>query len=101
MSVETETGRASGRIPIGAALYVAGAIFLLVAGFQLAPHLDHCGPRLLSLCIGGGLVIRIAGAVLIVRMLRGNALATVAFIAIATLFVLAAGPMMDQCRPGF
>jgi hypothetical protein len=33
--------------------------------------------------------------------MRLDAFGTVAFIVLGTVFVYFAGPMMDQCRPGF
>ena len=69
-----------------------------LAGFLAASSFEHCGPRLLSMAIGVGLVAPAAGGVA-ARIMRFDAFGAIVFVILATLFVLAAGPMMDQCRP--
>jgi hypothetical protein len=71
-----------------------------LAGFLAASASSHCGPRLLSMAIGVGLAAPAAGAVA-ARIMRFDALGAIVFIVLATAFVYFAGPMMDQCRPGF
>jgi hypothetical protein len=85
---------------------IAGLVRLLIvigapwAGFLAASASSHCGPRLLSMAIGVGLAAPAAGGVA-VRIMRFDTFGAIVFIILATLFVLVAGPMMDQCRPGF
>ena len=98
MSYQTEARRSGAGI--------AGLVRLLIvlgaplAGFLAASSFDHCGPRLLSMAIGVGLAAPAAGSVA-VRIMRFDAFGAIAFIILATAFVYFAGPMMDQCRPGF
>jgi len=54
----------------------------------------------LSMAIGAGLAAPAAGGA-VARVMHLDAFGTIVFIIFATLFVLAGGPMMDQCRPGF
>ncbi len=50
--------------------------------------------------VDGRLVAPVAGSVA-ARIMRFDAFGAIVFVILATLFVLVAGPMMDQCRPGF
>ena len=68
-----------------------------LAGFLAASSFEHCGPRLLSMAIGVGLVALAAGSVA-ARIMRFDAFGAIVFIILAALFVMVAGPMMDQCR---
>jgi hypothetical protein len=105
MSYQAKTGRASAGIG-GLVRFLRGLVpFLIVIeapliGFQAASSFEHCGPRLLSMALGVGLVAPAAGSVA-ARIMRFDAFGAIVFIILATLFVLVAGPMMDQCRPGF
>jgi hypothetical protein len=98
MSINTFAGSA------GAGFYVLLLrIFVIVAapalGFLYAETFEYCGPRLLSICAGVGIVVPFAGSVA-VRIMRLDASGAVVFIILATAFVYFAGPMMDGCRPG-
>ncbi len=98
MSYQAEAGRSSAGI--GSLVRLLIVIAAPWAGFLAASSFEHCGPRLLSMAIGVGLVAPAAGGVA-ARIMRFDALGAIVFVILATLFVLAAGPMMDQCRPGF
>ncbi len=82
--------------------YAATAILMIAAGFLLAssPDFGRCGWRLISLGLEGGGLLLLPSLFIMPPMLRGNVFATAAFIGLATLFVWAAGPMMNACRPG-
>ncbi len=98
MSYQAETGRASAGI--GGLVRLLIVIAATSAGFLAASSVEHCGPRLLSMAIGVGLAAPAAGGA-VARVMHLDAFGTIVFIIFATLFVLAGGPMMDQCRPGF
>ncbi len=98
MSYQAETGRASAGI--GGLVRLLIVIAATLAGFLTASSFEHCGPRLLSMAIGAGLAAPAAGGA-VARVMRLDAFGTIVFIIFATLFVLAGGPMMDQCWPGF
>ena len=98
MSYQAEAGRSSAGI--GGLVRLLIVIGAPLAGFLAASSFEHCGPRLLSMAIGVGLVAPAAGSVA-ARIMRFDAFGAIVFIILATLFVLVAGPMMDQCRPGF
>ena len=97
MSYKAESGRASPGIGLVRLIIVFAAT---LAGFLAASSFEHCGPRLLSMAIGVGLAGPAAGSVA-ARIMRFDAFGAIVFVILATLFVLVAGPMMDQCRPGF
>ena len=60
MSYQAETGRASAGI--GGLVRLLIVIAATLAGFLAASSFEHCGPRLLSMAIGVGLVAPAAGA---------------------------------------
>ena len=98
MSYQAEARRSgAGMSGLVRLLIVVGAP---LAGFLAASGFEHCGPRLLSMAIGVGLVAPAAGSVA-ARIMRFDAFGAIVFIILSALFVFAAGPMMDQCRPGF
>jgi hypothetical protein len=98
MSYQAETGRAS--VGIGGLVRLLIVIAAPLAGFLAASSFEHCGPRLLSMAIGVGLAAPAAGGVA-ARIMRFDAFGAIVFVILATLFLLVAGPAMDQCRPGF
>ena len=98
MSYQAEARRSGAGI--GGLVRLLIVIFAPTAGFLAASGFEHCGPRLLSMAIGVGLVAPAAGSVA-TRIMRFDALGAIVFVILAALFVFAAGPMMDQCRPGF
>jgi predicted membrane channel-forming protein YqfA (hemolysin III family) len=98
MSLQAGTGRASAGF--GSLVRLLIVIAAPLTGFLAASSFEHCGPRLLSMALGVGLVAPAAGNVA-ARIMRLDAFGTLVFIILAMAFVLVAGPMMDQCRPGF
>jgi hypothetical protein len=98
MSLNTFAGSA------GAGFYVLLLrIFVIVAapalGFLYAETFEYCGPRLLSMAIGVGVVAPAAGSVAM-RIMRLDAFGAVVLLFLMAAFVYVAGPMMDGCRPG-
>ena len=98
MSYQVEAGRSGAGIGGLVRLFIVLAA--PAAGFLAASSFEHCGPRLLWMAMGVGLVAPVAGSVA-ARIMRFDAFGAIVFVILATLFVLVAGPMMDQCRPGF
>ena len=95
MSYQVEAGRSGAGIGGLVRLFIVLAA--PAAGFLAASSFEHCGPRLLWMA---RLVAPVAGSVA-ARIMRFDAFGAIVFVILATLFVLVAGPMMDQCRPGF
>jgi hypothetical protein len=97
MSYEAEAGRSSAAL--GGLMRLLVIVGAPTAGFLAASGFEHCGGRLLSMAIGVGIGIPAAGSIA-ARIMRFDVFGAIVFVILATLFVLVAGPKMEQCRPG-
>jgi hypothetical protein len=98
MSLQAQTGRVSSGL--GGLMRLLIAIAAPLAGFLAVSNVEHCGPRLLLMSLGMG-IASIAARSVAARIMRLDAFGTLVFAILTTAFVFVAGPLMDQCRPGF